>query len=188
MLQSAWQSLTSPQQSSLLRHFLADGVRNRAIVFEPLDRLDCENDGDFTAFWGENAGKRLNLRLFRWISEWRTAFWCLDVMSCRFLPLCLERAKSNAFVTIPVLLQAQLFEIETVRPHFYTISISKSRENQPFGVTSCMEIMRRPWFSAESHALWKMVLISLYCAFRSSWSCSAPYEPWHQGLARMRMA
>lgn len=55
-LQESWYHLSAGEQSSLLRHFLADGVVNEAIVFE-------------------------------------------------FLPLCLERAKNNAFVTIPSLLQ-----------------------------------------------------------------------------------
>ena len=33
-LQESWYHLSSGEQSSLLRHFLADGVVNQAIVFE----------------------------------------------------------------------------------------------------------------------------------------------------------
>lgn len=65
-LQESWYHLSAGEQSSLLRHFLADGVVNEAIVFE-------------------------------------------------FLPLCLERAKNNAFVTIPSLLQILVELLTAVR-------------------------------------------------------------------------
>ncbi|CAE7277002.1 Hcn3 [Symbiodinium necroappetens] len=55
-LQKSWSGLERSEQRVLLQHFLADGIENRAVVFE-------------------------------------------------FLPLCLERAKANAFVTIPALLK-----------------------------------------------------------------------------------
>ncbi|CAJ1452717.1 unnamed protein product [Effrenium voratum] len=65
-LQEAWQGLGQVEHRELLRHFLADGVQNQAVILE-------------------------------------------------FLPLCLERAKANAFVGIPALLKVLVELLGAVR-------------------------------------------------------------------------
>lgn len=98
-LQESWQKLSSQEQGSLLQHFLADGVVNQAIVFE----LPGESVGRGLF---NSCTSQMHLVLRDDVKICNDDVISGSLLWLRFLPLCLERAKNNAFVTIPSLLQA----------------------------------------------------------------------------------